>query len=86
MPFPTRREGSAFAQENRAIRDSLKRVKENEEEFRRQAASTTMQKLSRYSNALLEIRAALDMAYGDTALETVLPTVINDILTEAGID
>ena len=86
MPHPLRREGSAFAQENRAIGQSLKQVRDREEEFRRHAASTTMQKLSRYSNALQEIRAALDVAYGDDQLESVLPTIINVILEEAGID
>lgn len=86
MPtFPTRREGSAFAQEEAALGRSLKHVRENEQEFRRQASSTTMQKLSAYTNALNEIRAALDLAYGDTGLEAVLPTVINVILEEAGV-
>jgi hypothetical protein len=81
-----RKEGSAFAQQDRALGESLKRVRANEEEFRRHAQSATMQKLSRYSNALQEIRSALDVAYGDDQLESVLPTIINVILEEAGID
>jgi hypothetical protein len=87
MPtFPTRREGSAFAQENRAIGESLNNVLENERKFRREASSVTMQKMAQYKNALREIQAALDIAYGDDQLEKVLPTVISNILEEANID
>ena len=77
---------SAFSQENRVLEESIARLRARQQEQARFAHTQMTRKLAVYTEALQGIRDVLDISYGDVQLEAAIPSMVSEIIREAGIE